>query len=202
MFKLKPLTQSLLNLSLGLMMGLTALPAAAETGLEPLVVAYQNQDVINRFYTAFANHDAHTMAQLYHPEVEFSDPVFGTLRGPAVSAMWTMLIEAGSHDLTVRHDQVLTDAKQGQARWQAWYGAPLTGFPVHNVIQARFEFKDGLIYRHHDSFDMNVWACQALGAPGCLIGAGFQGLISGQAQRRLADWMRAHPDGRLPESIS
>lgn len=41
---------------------------------------------------------------------------------------------------------------------------------VHNVIDARFEFRDGLIIRHVDTFNFHRWASRALGTPGKLFG--------------------------------
>lgn len=175
-----------------------------ESGLDSALGEYQRQHVIDKFYTAFANHDADTMAAQYHKDIEFNDPVFGTLRGPAAGAMWKMLLAASENQLVIKHDQVSVSQQNGRARWQAWYPAPLTAYPVHNVIEARFEFKDGLIYRHYDSFDMNRWTCMALGLPGCLLGGQpwLQGVISAQAQRRLADWLRTHPQGAVSEPAS
>ncbi|HET9043130.1 MAG TPA: hypothetical protein VFN70_08290, partial [Burkholderiales bacterium] len=45
-----------------------------------------------------------------------------------------------------------------------------TGRRVHNVIDATFEFRDGLIVRHVDRFSFWRWARQALGATGWFLG--------------------------------
>jgi hypothetical protein len=45
-----------------------------------------------------------------------------------------------------------------------------TGRRVINRIHAEFEFKDGKIYRHTDSFDLHKWAAQAMGFKGKLLG--------------------------------
>ena len=58
----------------------------------------------------------------------------------------------------------------GRAHWEARYLFSATGRKVHNVIEAAFEFRDGLIVRHADSFDLWRWAGQALGAKGKLLG--------------------------------
>ena len=39
-----------------------------------------------------------------------------------------------------------------------------TGNNVHNLIEAEFDFRAGKVFRHIDSFNMNIWAFQALGA--------------------------------------
>lgn len=41
---------------------------------------------------------------------------------------------------------------------------------MHNVIDARFTFRDGKIIRHVDSFDLHRWAAMALGPAGRLLG--------------------------------
>ncbi len=41
---------------------------------------------------------------------------------------------------------------------------------MHNIIDAEFEFRDGLILRHVDRFDFYRWSRQALGLPGLLLG--------------------------------
>lgn len=58
----------------------------------------------------------------------------------------------------------------GNARWQAWYTFSATGRHVHNVIDAAFRFRDGLIIEHRDRFSFWRWARQALGPTGLLLG--------------------------------
>lgn len=126
-------------------------------------------DLIRRFYTAFQRRDAASMVACYHPEVQFSDPVFTDLRGARAGAMWTMLTERGK-DLRIEFGDVHAEGDAGRAHWEAWYTFTGTGRPVHNVIDASFAFRDGRIVRHTDRFDLHRWAGQALGAPGKLLG--------------------------------
>ncbi len=130
--------------------------------------AHPNAGLITRFYDAFALRDWAGMALCYHPEVHFTDPVFD-LRGVRASQMWRMLCTQ-AQDFHLSHGGVSADAGQGGARWEARYNFSRTGRPVHNVIEARFEFRDGLIHRHVDNFDFWRWSRQALGAPGLLLG--------------------------------
>jgi hypothetical protein len=46
-----------------------------------------------------------------------------------------------------------------------------TGRKVHNKIDATFEFKDGLIIKHTDDFNLHNWAKQAMGIKGLMIGS-------------------------------
>lgn len=130
---------------------------------------HPNAALIERFYTAFAARDAAGMQACYHPDVVFSDPAFGELRGAQAGAMWAMLLERGK-DLRVTFRDVHADDAQGRAHWDAHYTFSQSGRPVHNRIDAEFAFRDGLIVRHTDRFGFWAWARQALGPAGLLLG--------------------------------
>jgi len=125
--------------------------------------------LIEKFYKAFQNRDADGMVACYHKDIWFSDPVFHDLRGPRAGAMWRMLCErAKSLEITFR--DVRADDRTGAAHWEARYVFTATGRNVHNVIDATFEFADGKIIRHADTFDLWRWSGMALGAKGKLLG--------------------------------
>ena len=130
---------------------------------------HPHAELIAQFYTAFANRDGRGMAACYHPDVEFSDEVFPDLQGMQAGAMWQMLCER-AQDLRIEFGDVSADERAGRARWEAWYTFTSTGRPVHNRIVARFEFRDGRIIRHRDTFGFWRWAAQALGPLGWLLG--------------------------------
>jgi hypothetical protein len=130
---------------------------------------HPNAALIEHFYEAFGRHDGDAMVACYHPSVEFSDDVFGVLAAREAGGMWKMFCETGT-DLRVEASDVRADDRTGSARWDAWYTFAATGRKVHNVIDARFEFEDGLIRRHKDSFSFSRWAGQALGTAGKLLG--------------------------------
>jgi len=125
--------------------------------------------LIETFYKAFQKRDASAMVACYHPDIWFSDPVFHDLRGPRAGAMWRMLCERAT-TLTLEFSDVRADDKTGSAHWEARYDFTATGRKVHNVIDARFEFADGKIIRHADTFDLWRWAGMALGPKGKLLG--------------------------------
>lgn len=125
--------------------------------------------IINRFYGAFARRDTAGMLACYHPEVTFSDPVFGELHGDRARGMWRLLCERGK-DLTLKWGDIHADDQTGTAHWEAWYRFSGTDRQVHNIINAKFEFRDGLIWKHTDHFDLHRWAGQALGIIGKLLG--------------------------------
>lgn len=126
-------------------------------------------ELIHKFYKAFQERDAEAMAQCYHDEVVFSDPVFTNLKGEEARNMWRMLCERGK-DLKLTYSGVEADGQFGTALWDAHYTFSQTGRKVHNIIAAQLEFKDGLIYRHTDSFNFYRWARQALGLTGVMLG--------------------------------
>lgn len=145
---------------------------------------------IENFYKAFSTRNADGMVASYHPEVAFSDPVFQELDAPQVRAMWRMLCERGT-DLRVEASGIEAEGDTGRAHWEAWYTFSATGRRVHNVIEARFRFKDGLIVRHDDTFGFYRWTRMALGPIGVVLGWSppIQGTIRKKAKAGLADFM-------------
>lgn len=126
-------------------------------------------DLITKFYTAFQAKDAAAMATCYHPEIVFSDEVFQNLQGPRASAMWRMLCERGK-DLAITFRDVEAGERIGWAHWDATYTFSVTGRRVLNKIDAAFTFKDGLIWRHRDTFDLWSWSTMAFGPVGQILG--------------------------------
>jgi hypothetical protein len=101
-----------------------------------------------------------------------------------------MLISAGS-DLKIEYSSVEADAMKGSCHWEAWYTFSVTGNKVHNIIDARFEFKEGLIFRHRDRFDFWRWSRMALGMSGVLLGwtPAVEKKVQETARKRLAKFM-------------
>jgi ketosteroid isomerase-like protein len=152
---------------------------------------HPNQQLIERLYSCFNARDAIGMGGCYHPEVVFSDPAFGELRGGEVAAMWAMLCSR-AQDLAITLAEAAASDERGQARWEARYTFTRTGRAVHNVIDARFLFRDGLIVDHVDHFDFWRWSRQALGLPGLLLGwsPALRSRVRGSARAGLRAFMR------------
>ena len=142
--------------------------------------------LIERFYAAFGCRDAPGMLACYHHDVTFSDPVFPALDAHGVATMWSMLCERGK-DLSVAVSGVEADRVKGRAHWVARYTFSATGRPVTNRIDAAFDFRDGVIVRHVDRFDLWRWAAMALGAKGSFLGwlPPVRAAIRAQAARSL-----------------
>lgn len=148
---------------------------------------HAHERLITRFYDAFAACDGDAMDACYHPEVHFSDPVFPDLRGERAGNMWRMLCERAT-DLEIRVSGIEADDDRGKAHWDADYTFTGTGRLVKNRIDARFEFRDGLILRHVDSFALWRWTRMALGPAGTLLGwtPVVRSKVRAQAARGLA----------------
>jgi ketosteroid isomerase-like protein len=129
----------------------------------------ENDELIQRFYGAFARHDPAAMAACYTPDVHFSDPVFTDLHGEEPGAMWEMLIGRGP-DLKITLVEHEADQERGSAHWLADYTFSATGRQVHNDVRAEFSFENGLIASHRDRFDLYSWSRQAIGPVGILLG--------------------------------
>jgi ketosteroid isomerase-like protein len=131
-------------------------------------MAHLNDELIQRFYAAFARRDGEAMAECYAPSAHFSDPVFVNLNDGEPGAMWRMLT-GRSQDLVVTLIEHEADDATGRARWLADYTFS-NGNKVHNDVLARFRFRDGLIVEHVDTFSFYAWARQALGGVGAVLG--------------------------------
>ncbi len=143
-------------------------------------MASPNDELIQRFYAAFARGDGDVMAACYAPGARFSDPVFTDLRGEEPGAMWRMLT-GRAEDLEVRLAEHEAGEERGSARWLADYTFS-TGRRVHNDVRAEFGFERGLIVEHRDSFSFYAWARQALGPVGLALG--WTPILRGKVQRQ------------------
>jgi ketosteroid isomerase-like protein len=157
--------------------------------------AHPHAALIETFYKSFQRRDAEGMVACYHADVTFSDPVFPDLRGGRARAMWRMLASRAK-DLELTFRDIDANDTEGRAHWEAWYTFSGTGRRVHNVIDARFAFRDGKIARHDDSFDLHRWSRFALGPSGLLFGwlPPMQNTIRKKAAKGLDEYIAARGD--------
>jgi len=155
----------------------------------------QNHEVITRFYRAFQQRDWKSMQACYHPDANFSDPVFPVLNDQEVKAMWHMLCE-NAQNFSLQFSEVATNQNQGTCRWDARYTFSRSGRHVHNIIQAHFDFKDGLIIRHTDRFNFWRWSSMSLGFTGILLGWSpfLKRKIQTTARKSLMNFIAEHPE--------
>lgn len=149
-----------------------------------------NEKLIEHFYKSFAQKDYKAMQDCYADNVTFSDAVFQDLNSAQVKAMWEMLCKRGK-DLQLEFKNVSADEKKGSAEWIANYTFSQTGNKVENRITANFEFENGKIVKHIDSFDFYRWSSQALGLSGKLLGwtSFLQKKVRAKARKGLAEFM-------------
>lgn len=152
-----------------------------------------NKDLISSFYTAFSNQNSEAMNNCYHENIVFNDPAFGELKGDRARAMWSMLCK-NAKDLTIEFSNVQANENTGSANWKATYTFSATGRKVINEINAKFEFKDGRIIKHTDSFNLHKWASQALGFQGWLLGkfSFFKKKLHNQTNRSLDKFLASN----------
>lgn len=145
-----------------------------------------HKECIKKLYTALQNLDAETMLSCYHPEATFEDPVFQLSSKEEIDAMWGMLC-SGARQFELDFEVLDVDENSVSARVEASYLFSLTSRKVHNNIEAKFRFKDGLIIRHHDHFSFYRWSRQAFGASGMLLGwlPFFQKQVQDRARQNL-----------------
>ena len=161
-------------------------------------MSHPNDELIERFYGAFAERRGEAMAACYASDAHFSDPVFPDLNGAEPGQMWRMLTGAAD-DLQIELVEHEAGDETGSARWRAHYTFAETGRPVVNDIGATFRFADGLIADHRDEFDFHKWSRQALGLPGLLLGWTpiIRGEVRKKAGARLAEFIAR--DGDAPD---
>lgn len=110
------------------------------------------------------------MNSCYSDNIDFSDPVFGRLRGDEVKYMWEMLCTNAKDFSLVFSNIQLLDEEYATCNWTATYTFSKTGRKVVNKIKAYMKLKDGKIIEHSDAFKLSIWASQALGWKGALFG--------------------------------
>ena len=152
----------------------------------------ENEQLIRNFYESFARNDAEGMIDCYAQDVVFSDPAFGELRGAQAKNMWKMLVERGGGNLKIDFSNVKADEHKGSADWTADYLFSKTGRQVFNKIHAEFEFKDGKIVRHKDTFDAWKWSRQALGVSGLLLG--WTGFLQNKIRQNALQSLREYSE--------
>jgi hypothetical protein len=148
-----------------------------------------NENLIHHFYTCFNNRDAKGMQDCYAENASFSDPAFGDLNARQVCCMWEMLI-GSAKNMRISYDHVRADDLSGSAEWIAYYTFSATGKKVKNKISASFVFGNGKILSHHDQFSFYLWARQALGLPGLLLG--WTPLLKNKVRRKALSNLRSY----------
>ncbi len=128
---------------------------------------HANEALIRTFYTALGDADIDRIRACYSPDIVYSDPIFGELRGERAALMWEMLLTRGGA-VAVTFDRIRADERTGSGHWIAEYR--FNGRPVVNSIESSFVFAGGRITEQRDTFSVRKWAAQALGPVGRVAG--------------------------------
>jgi ketosteroid isomerase-like protein len=129
-----------------------------------------DKEIVEHFYQAFQNLDTERMVSFYDENIEFNDPVFGTLIGNDAKDMWRFLIERSKGDLKVNYSDIHEKNGKCYAYWEAKYHFSKTKRAVHNKVNAEIEIIDGKIVRHTDSFNFYRCSQMAFGPIAYMIG--------------------------------
>ncbi len=151
-----------------------------------------NEELINKFYTAFSKKDYAAMNSCYSDDIVFFDPVFGLLKGNEPKKMWEMLCKNAT-DFSLTYGNIIKlDDEYSTCDWVATYTFSKTGRKVVNKIRANMKFADGKIIEHSDAFSLHRWSVQALGFSGWLLGWNkfFQQKIKNGATKNLQRFMQ------------
>jgi ketosteroid isomerase-like protein len=152
-----------------------------------------NEELINKFYSAFQKLDDAAMNSCYSDDIVFSDPAFGLLRGKEAKCMWEMLCKRAK-DFSLTYGNIIhLDEEYSTCDWVATYTFGKTGRKVVNKIRANMKFADGKIIEHSDAFSLHKWSAQALGFSGWLLGWNrfFQTKIQNTAKKGLLQFMQS-----------
>ena len=152
---------------------------------------HANAILLRKLFTGLNQHDHRAMAECYHPNATFGDIAFHLRGKNRIDEMWQMICE-GRSKIQTTFEVVSADDNIGQVHLVDDYtfyasddSLPSSGREVHNVIDSRFRFRDGLIIEHKDNCDARAWSRMALGGvAGFLVGR-FRVLRSWKARQKL-----------------
>jgi ketosteroid isomerase-like protein len=136
------------------------------------------ETIPDRLFTALKRHDHPAMAACYAEAATFHDIAFDLRCKKHIHAMWHMICEG---DIRATYEIVECNAQSARVNLVDDYTFRETGQPVHNRIQSRLSFENGLIVRHEDDCDPRQWAAMAF--------AGFPRIVKGFLAGR-SYWLR------------
>lgn len=154
-----------------------------------------NEVLLTHFYTSFAKVNPNEMSKCYHDKVQFSDPIFGLLKGKEVFNMWEMLLEKSNGNLVIDFSEVKADDYSGSVKCIATYRFSKTNRKVVNNIHSKFQFQDNLIVKQTDDFDLWKWASQALGLSGFLLG--WTGYLQKKIQQKASNSLKSFRNSEI-----
>lgn len=154
---------------------------------------HPNAALLERLFTSLQHYDAKAMADCYNGDATFRDIAFDLHGKKQIHAMWGMICEPRKLKATFK--VVQADDNTGRVSLIDDYVFSSTKLLVHNEIDSRFRFRNGLIVEHHDYCDERKWATMAMGP-------GIKGWLAGHlrivrslaARKKLRAFIKAHPE--------
>lgn len=148
------------------------------------------EKTIHQLYTSIANGTVANIDACYAATAKFHDPIFGTLTANEIPKMWKMLIEKSKGNLDIEYTIIKSNENKASAQWTATYTFGKNKRPIKNTIFSEFHFKNGLIIKQNDDFNIWNWSKQAFGFSGFLFGwTGYmQKIIQEKAELSLKNY--------------
>lgn len=153
--------------------------------------AAQSLAVAEKYFEAFAAHDAATMNSLYAEGTEniFQDPVFSpALNTDEARAMWQLLL-SNPQNYSVEYEIEKVSGSLVLATWTARYTYSMTGQNVVNEGRTVLKVKNGKIIQQTDSFHLCTWFQMALPSQQAGVFCQKPDLFRAGIRKKLHDFM-------------
>lgn len=139
---------------------------------------HPHEQLLTKLFQSLNEHNHKGMAECYDEHAKFRDIAFDLSGRAEIHGMWEMICsdnDLGPADIVVTVQELVANDTGARAIIVDDYTFRKTGRKVHNMIESKFELRDGLILRQKDSCDAVDWAKQAFGP--------LKGLIPGYCER-------------------
>ena len=106
-----------------------------------------------------------------------------------------MLLDKSNGIVKIEFSSINADEYRGHAKWVATYPFNRTKRTVMNNVRSEFQFKNGLIYRQFDNFDIWKWSKQAFGITGYLFG--WTGYFQRKIEEKALATLNKYKDSKM-----
>lgn len=154
--------------------------------------------IATKWFEAYSAGNFEEMKNLAAHDYTFEDPAFGKVDGKRALGMYKMFTSTRDKTEAVWNVHEVkaseTDPQKAVVRFEAIY--KFGGRPVTNQITSEILVVDGKVKEQVDTFDVPLWAGQALGLFGKLFGgfAFLRNTVQKRANTNLDAFLARHPD--------
>lgn len=124
---------------------------------------------VHSFFQCLEGGDGAGAAAAYAADVQYWDPLLGSLSGPRALLRWPCFLKK-AQGLDLFFCILSADEGVVQARYRLRYTDAGTGRRIDNDVHAEFTIRQDKIIRHRDSFSTWRFAAMQLGIRGRLLG--------------------------------